>query len=92
VTAAVKRDGGEEYVPRETKLSSKNQVTLPVAALAAAHVKSGDVLSVKVEGDGVIRLERYRDPRLDLLNEIIGSAPGISAAANLEELRDEWER
>jgi bifunctional DNA-binding transcriptional regulator/antitoxin component of YhaV-PrlF toxin-antitoxin module len=89
--AAVKRDG-EEYVPRETKLSSKNQVTLPVAALAAAHVKSGDVLSVKVEGDGVIRLERYRDPRLDLLNEIIGSAPGISAAANLEELRDEWER
>ena len=92
MTAAVKRYDHEVYEPRETKLSRKNQVTIPVAALAAAHFQPGDILSVKVEGDGVIRLERYRDPRLDLLNEIIGSAPGISAAANLEELRNEWER
>ena len=91
MTAAVKHDG-DDPPPRRTKVSSKNQVTLPVAALAAAHVKSGDILQVEVEGDGVLRLVRYRDPRLDLLEEIIGSAPGISAAANLEELRNEWER
>jgi bifunctional DNA-binding transcriptional regulator/antitoxin component of YhaV-PrlF toxin-antitoxin module len=91
VTAAVKHDG-DDPPPRRTKVSSKNQVTLPVAALAAARVKSGDILQVEVEGDGVLRLTRYRDPRLDLLEEFIGSAPGISAAANLEELRDEWER
>lgn len=91
MTAAVKYDG-DDPPPRRTKVSSKNQVTLPVAALAAAHMKSGDILQVEVEGDGVLRLVRYRDPRLDLLEEIIGSAPGISAAANLEELRDEWER
>jgi bifunctional DNA-binding transcriptional regulator/antitoxin component of YhaV-PrlF toxin-antitoxin module len=90
VAAAVKHD--DEPPRRRSKLSSKNQVTLPVAALAAAHIKSGDELQVEVVGDGVLRLVRYRDPRLDLLNEIIGSAPGISAAANLEELRDEWER
>jgi bifunctional DNA-binding transcriptional regulator/antitoxin component of YhaV-PrlF toxin-antitoxin module len=83
---------GDAQPLRKTKVSRKNQVTLPVAALADANVKSGDILRVDVEGDGVIRLERYRDPRLDLLDEIIGSAPGISAAANLEELRNEWER
>lgn len=92
MTAPVKGDqgGGAEF--RTTKVSSKNQVTLPVAALAAAHVRSGDVLRVEVEGDGVVRLVRHRDPRLDLLDEIAGSAPGMSAAANLEELRNEWER
>lgn len=88
--AEVKR---RDAVPlRKTTVSRKNQITLPVAALAAAHVRSGDVLQVEVVGDGEIRLSRYRDPRLDLLNEIIGSAPGISEAANLEELRNEWER
>lgn len=73
-------------------MSSKNQVTLPVAALAAAHVKSGDVLQVEVEGDGVLRLVRYRDPRLDLLEQIAGSMPGLAELTNLEELRNEWER
>ena len=91
MTAAVKHDDGELPI-RTTKVSSKNQVTLPVAALAAAHVRSGDVLRVEVEGDGVFRLVRHRDPRLDLLNEIIGSAPGISEAADLEGLRNEWDR
>ncbi len=75
-----------------TKVSSKNQITLPVAALRAAHVQSGDVLRVEVVGDGEFRLVRYRDPRLELFNKLAGSAPGLSAAADLEALRDEWER
>jgi len=33
-----------------------------------------------------------RDPRLDLLKQLIGSMPGLSAETNLEALRDEWER
>jgi len=65
---------------------------LPVAALAAARLKSGDVVQVKVEGDGELKLIRYRDPRLDLLNELAGSMPGLSELTNLEELRNEWER
>ena len=92
MTAAVKHDGGAQQPIRKTTVSSKNQVTLPLAVLAAARVSSGDVLRVRAVEDGVILLERYRDPRLELLQEIIGSAPGISAATNLEELRDEWER
>lgn len=71
-----------------TRVSSKNQVTLPVAALAAAHLGPGDSVRVEVVSDGVIRLVREHDP----LAALIGAIPGISAAADLEAMRDEWER
>jgi AbrB family looped-hinge helix DNA binding protein len=90
--AAVKCDDNDLPRAHEAKLSSKNQITIPVAMLAAARIKAGDYLRVEVVGDGEIRLTRYHDPRLALLNEFIGSAPGISAAADLEELRNEWDR
>ncbi len=77
---------------RRTKVSRKNQVTLPVAALAAAHVAPGDVLRIEVEADGVFRLIRESDPWLEEFNKFAGSMPGLSAATNLEELRNEWER
>lgn len=92
MSAAVKYEDGDLPRPHEAKLSSKNQITIPVAMLAAARVKAGDYLRVEVVGDGEIRLVRYHDPRLSLLNDIIGSAPGIAAAADLEELRNEWDR
>lgn len=82
----------ETPTARTTKVSRKNQVTLPVAALAAAHVKPGDVLRVEVVADGVFRLVRQEDPFLVALHEAAGSAPGLAEATNLEELRNEWER
>jgi bifunctional DNA-binding transcriptional regulator/antitoxin component of YhaV-PrlF toxin-antitoxin module len=71
-----------------TRVSSKNQVTLPVAALAEAHLGPGDSIRVEVVADGVLRLVREHDP----IAALIGAVPGLSAAANLEALRDEWER
>jgi hypothetical protein len=47
---------------------------------------------VEVLGDGVVRLVREHDAWLDALDALAGSAPGLAAAANLEELRNEWER
>ncbi|MGQ0841231.1 AbrB/MazE/SpoVT family DNA-binding domain-containing protein [Actinokineospora sp.] len=91
MSTPVKRSDDGSRV-RTTKVSSKNQVTLPVAALAAAHVRPGDVLRVEVEADGVFRLIRHTDPFLDALDELAGSAPGLTAAVDLQELRDEWER
>lgn len=73
-------------------MSRKNQITLPVAALRAAHMEPGDRLRVEVVGDGVVRLVREKDPWLEAFHEFVGSAPGITEAANLEELRNEWER
>ena len=79
---------GEGPSPRRAKISRKNQVTLPVAAMAAAGVDAGDILLVEVEAEGVFRLVREQDP----LDALVGSAPGIAAAVDLDELRDEWAR
>jgi bifunctional DNA-binding transcriptional regulator/antitoxin component of YhaV-PrlF toxin-antitoxin module len=69
-----------------TKVSRKNQVTLPVAALRAAGIGQGDELRVEAEADGRIMLVRDVDP----LDRFVGAIPGIGE--DLERLRDEWER
>jgi len=82
MAAKVKRGRGT------TRLSRKNQITLPVAALSAAHVSQGDQLRVSAKGNGRILLERFVDP----LDEFAGSIPGLAAATQLGKLRDEWGR
>jgi bifunctional DNA-binding transcriptional regulator/antitoxin component of YhaV-PrlF toxin-antitoxin module len=82
MTTEVKRQRGV------TRVSSKHQVTLPVEALRQAHLRPGDELRVTVDGQGRLLLTAVRDP----LEELIGSAPGLSADTDLESLRDEWDR
>jgi bifunctional DNA-binding transcriptional regulator/antitoxin component of YhaV-PrlF toxin-antitoxin module len=77
---------------KTTKVSSKNQITLPVAALREAGVGPGDVLRVEVEADGVFRLVRERDPWWELFEETAGSMPWAGTREQLDEMRDEWER
>lgn len=72
----------------EAFLAGDGSITLSDQVIAEAHLASGDRLGIEVVADGVIRLVRRPDP----LEELIGSAPGLSAAADLEALRDEWER
>ncbi len=81
-----------EVKHRTTKVSSKNQVTLPVAALRAANVGPGDVLRVEVLEDGVFRLVRERDPWWELFHKLAGSGLPVTSREELEEMRDEWER
>lgn len=92
MSAAVKFDDHDLPPAHEAKLSSKNQITIPVAALAAARVKAGDRLRVQVVGDGEFRVTRVRDPFWEAFNELAGSVPGLTELTNLEELRNEWER
>ncbi len=70
-----------------TRISSKNQVTLPVAALTKARLQAGDRLLVEVEGDGKIILVRDHDP----LDDFVGAIPGLTAT-DLKRLRAEWDR
>jgi bifunctional DNA-binding transcriptional regulator/antitoxin component of YhaV-PrlF toxin-antitoxin module len=88
MTTMVKHD---EPPVRTTKVSRKNQVTLPVAALREAGVAPGDVLRVEVVSDGVFRLVRTRDPWWELFEKLKGSG-GVTTREELEEMRDEWER
>lgn len=71
-----------------SRVSAKNQITIPVDALAEAHVRPGDRLLVRADGHGRLVLTAVTDP----LEELIGSAPGMAAETDLQALRDEWER
>ena len=72
----------------ETAIDKRGKVGLPVEVLEQAGMKPGDRLAVSVRRDGGILLTKIADP----LEALIGSAPGLAVAANLETLRDEWER
>ncbi|MGH7881358.1 MAG: AbrB/MazE/SpoVT family DNA-binding domain-containing protein [Candidatus Dormibacteraceae bacterium] len=71
---------------RSPRLSSKNQITIPVRVLRKAHVKAGDEFRVEADEEGRIVMSRADDP----LEKFIGDLPGLSKATNLQRLRDEW--
>jgi bifunctional DNA-binding transcriptional regulator/antitoxin component of YhaV-PrlF toxin-antitoxin module len=71
-----------------TRVSRKNQVTLPVDALREARLEPGDEIQVTVDDAGRLILTPVEDP----LEALIGSAPGLSAATDLDALRAEWDR
>lgn len=70
-----------------TRVSTKNQVTLPIDVLVTAGVRPGDSLMVEAKGAGVIVLRREEDP----LEGYYGSMTGMFPPDYLRELRDEWE-
>ncbi len=70
-----------------TRVSSKNQVTLPVDALVVAGLRPGDTLMVEAKTTGEIILRREQDP----LERYFGSMTGMFPPNYLRDLRDEWE-
>ena len=68
----------------ETRVTSKHQITIPVAALRAAGIGPGDVLVARAEATGRIVLERSTDP----LARFAGSI--AYPEGYLEALRSEW--
>ena len=70
------------------RISSKNQVTLPVESLAAAGLAAGDAVRIEAEGPGTIIVRRtLGDPR-----EAFGIFDGLYEPGYLEELRKDWDR
>jgi bifunctional DNA-binding transcriptional regulator/antitoxin component of YhaV-PrlF toxin-antitoxin module len=79
----------KEVKPRRrgrTTISAKNQVTLPVDALAGAGLKVGDRVRADVTGPGQITLVREQDP----LQQFAGALTGMYPAGYLDDLRREW--
>ena len=70
-----------------TRVSAKNQVTLPVEALQGAGIRSGDTLRAEVRGPGEVLLIRDFDP----IERFAGALTGDYALGELAELRDEWD-
>jgi bifunctional DNA-binding transcriptional regulator/antitoxin component of YhaV-PrlF toxin-antitoxin module len=69
-----------------TRLSAKNQVTIPVDALRRSGLKSGDVLKVESAEPGKIMLSRTEDPIL----KYAGVLKGVYPPGYLKKLRGEW--
>ncbi len=70
------------------KVSSKNQITLPVETMRAAGLRAGDEITVRPAGDGEIVLA-IRGSRV---RRHAGIASGIYEEDELDRLRDEWQR
>ena len=72
-----------------SRLSRKNQITIPVDALREAGIAPGDELRIRVSGSGRLEVER-----VDTLAERWAGRlpPGTYSTDYLEQLRDEWER
>lgn len=63
----------------ETRISSKGQITLPVAVRNKLQIKTGDILKISVAKDGSIILsgkpgrKKKRDEALQVLRETAGA-------------------
>jgi bifunctional DNA-binding transcriptional regulator/antitoxin component of YhaV-PrlF toxin-antitoxin module len=70
----------------QTRISAKNQATIPVAALRRAGLKSGDELRVETAGPGRIVLVRAADA----IARHAGRLTGVYPPGYLAGLRREW--
>jgi AbrB family looped-hinge helix DNA binding protein len=72
-----------------SRLSSKNQVTIPVDVLRQAGIKPGDEVDVRATGDGRIEIEAAED----IVGRFAGAMPRGTYPPNAaRDLGYEWER
>ena len=69
-----------------TAISSKHQVTIPSAAMAAAGLRSGDRVRAEATGRGRVLLIREENP----VTRHAGRLTGTWEPGELDRLRDEW--
>ena len=72
-----------------TRITSKNQVTLPVATLRDAGLVAGDEVRVSVESTGRIVVARADDPFMTAASALDGCWPE-GVLTFLGGLRSEW--
>ena len=73
--------------PRGAKISAKHQITIPMRAMAAAGLRTGDRVRAEPQGRGRVLLIREDDP----VRRHAGTLTGAYRRAELVELRDEWD-
>ncbi len=70
------------------RVSSKNQVTIPVDVMRAAGLRPGDEVAIRAARDGEVILAT----RGSRVRRHAGIAAGIYQDGEVDRLRDEWNR
>ena len=70
-----------------SRISSKHQVTIPVDALRASGLEVGESVVARVDGPGLVVLER----EADVLGKFAGALTGVYEPGELDRLRSEWD-
>jgi len=76
----------QRRVPGTTRITSKNQATIPVSALRKAGLKAGDRVRVDAAANGELRITRAIDP----IARYAGALTGVYPKGYLKKLRSEW--
>ncbi len=71
---------------RGARINAKNQVTIPILAMAAAGLRAGDRVRAEVRGRARVLLLRQDDP----VGRHAGRLSGVHRPGELDELREEW--
>ena len=74
-------------VSRGAKISAKHQITIPIAAVTAAGLRTGDRMRAEARGRGRVLLVREDDP----VARHAGALTDVYRRNELDELRDEWD-
>jgi bifunctional DNA-binding transcriptional regulator/antitoxin component of YhaV-PrlF toxin-antitoxin module len=70
------------------RISTKNQITLPVAALAEAGLRAGEAVTVESTGDGELRVRRAALTFENAFGALTGDyAPGYLDQLDREDAR-----
>ncbi len=72
---------------RGAKISAKHQITIPIATVTAAGLRTGDRMRAEAKGRGRVLLVREDDP----VARHAGTLTGAYRRGELDELRDEWD-
>jgi AbrB family looped-hinge helix DNA binding protein len=78
-----------------TRLSAKNQVTIPATVVERVGARPGDEFHVEAGDDGAILLRPQKslaERRREAIRRTAGILTGVYPPNYLEDLRDEWER
>jgi bifunctional DNA-binding transcriptional regulator/antitoxin component of YhaV-PrlF toxin-antitoxin module len=75
-----------------SRISSKNQVTIPVEMLRDLGLESGDFVNFTSDGKKRITLFKGDEPQWkSAMRELIGSEPGLGERYDYKKEREEWD-
>ena len=74
-----------------SRISSKNQITIPVEVLREMSLKPGDQVEFHINKDNRLVVTPIDSEWLKTLDEVLGSMTGVWDGFDLRKERDEWD-